>query len=124
MRHKVCHLRKSTKSRKSRYPNGAETHEKAPHLSSKMRRIVQTAVLIVVTAVVYFCTGTFGLSLAFVNSSASAVWPPSGIALAAVLLWGYRLWPGILLGALFVNFATQGSLATALAIAAGNTLEV
>ena len=118
-----CHLPKSAKSRKNRYSNGAETHEKAPHLSPKMRRTVQTAVLIVVIAVVYFCSGTFGLSLAFINSSASAVWPPSGIALAAVLLWGYRLWPGILLGALFVNFATQGSLATALAIAAGNTLE-
>jgi PAS domain S-box-containing protein len=61
--------------------------------------------------------------LAFINSSASAVWPPSGIALAGVLLWGYRLWPGILLGALWVNFATQGSVATALLIAAGNTLE-
>jgi PAS domain S-box-containing protein len=88
-----------------------------------MTRHVQSAVLIVVVAVVYFCTGTFGLSLAFIHASASAVWPPSGIALAAVLLWGYRLWPGILLGALGVNFATQGALATALVIAVGNTLE-
>src|SRR5919106_3441178 len=88
-----------------------------------MTRNLQTAVLVLVLAVVYFCSGIFGLSLAFINSSASAVWPPSGIALAALLLWGYRLWPGVFLGALFVNLATQGSVATASVIAAGNTLE-
>jgi integral membrane sensor domain MASE1 len=43
--------------------------------------------------------------------------------LAATLLWGYRLWPGILLGAFLVNFATTGNPATDLGIAVGNTLE-
>ena len=40
-------------------------------------------------AAVYFCAGKFGLSLAFVNASASAVWPPTGLALAAIA--GLRL---------------------------------
>jgi integral membrane sensor domain MASE1 len=88
-----------------------------------MTRYFQTAAFIVVLAVLYFCAGSFGLSLARVHPSASAVWPPSGIALAAILLWGYRLWPGIFLGALLVNINAPGSLATALSIAAGNTLE-
>ena len=89
----------------------------------KMTRHFQTAAFIVVLAVLYFCAGSFGLSLAHVHPSASAVWPPSGIALAAILLWGYRLWPGIFLGAFLVNINAPGSLATALSIAAGNTLE-
>jgi integral membrane sensor domain MASE1 len=74
-------------------------------------------------AAIYFCAGKLGLSLAYVHVSASAVWPPTGIAFAALLLWGYRLWPGIFLGAFLVNITTQGSVATTLAVAAGNTLE-
>jgi two-component system, cell cycle sensor histidine kinase and response regulator CckA len=89
-----------------------------------MTRYFQTAAFIFVLAVLYFCAGSFGLSLAHVHPSASAVWPPSGIALAAILLWGYRLWPGIFLGAFAVNIAAVGSVVTALSIAAGNTLEV
>lgn len=78
---------------------------------------------ILALAAVYFCSGRFGLSLAFVNASASAVWPPTGLAFAAVLLRGYRLWPGVFLGAFLVNVTTQGSVATSLGIATGNTLE-
>lgn len=48
---------------------------------------------------------------------------PAGIALAAVLLFGYRVWPGIFLGAFLANVTTAGSVATSLGIAAGNTLE-
>ena len=88
-----------------------------------MSRHLQTALLNLGLAAIYFCAGSFGLSLASINPSASAVWPPSGIALAAVLLWGYRLAPGVFLGALLVNFVTQGSVATASTIAAGNTFE-
>src|SRR6266436_4150648 len=76
-----------------------------------------------VLAAIYFGCGAFGLSLALVNKSASAVWPPSGLALAALLLGGTRLWPGVFAGAFLVNILTQGSVATSLVIAAGNTLE-
>ena len=75
-------------------------------------------------AAAYVAAGKLGLALAFVNASATAVWPPTGIALAAILIFGRRVWPGIFLGAFFVNHAIAGSVATSLAIATGNTLEV
>ena len=86
-------------------------------------RVRSDLVLMVVLAAVYFGAGKFGLRLAFLNQSASAVWPPTGIALAAVLLFGYRIWPGIWLGAFLVNITTAGTLATTIGIATGNTLE-
>jgi signal transduction histidine kinase/integral membrane sensor domain MASE1 len=67
--------------------------------------------------------GKFGLRLAFVNASATPVWPPTGIALAAVLLFGYRVWPGVLIGAFIANLTTAGSPVSSLGIAIGNTLE-
>ncbi len=72
---------------------------------------------------VYFVAGKLGLKLAFVNASATAVWPCTGIALAALLLLGYRVWPVILTGAFLVNLTTAGSVATSIGIAVGNTLE-
>jgi len=78
--------------------------------------------LLVLTGV-YFLAGKFGLSLAFVHASASPVWPPTGIALAATLLLGYRVWPALFLGAFLVNVTTAGSVWTSLGIAGGNTLE-
>ena len=49
-------------------------------------------------ASIYIITGKFGLSLAFVNVSATPVWPPAGITLAAFLFFGYRIWPEYSLG--------------------------
>src|SRR5258707_7350514 len=72
---------------------------------------------------VYFVAGKLGLKLAFVNASATAVWPCTGIALAAFLILGYRVWPAILTGAFLVNLTTAGSVATSMGIAVGNTLE-
>src|SRR5437867_2211355 len=72
---------------------------------------------------VYFIAGKFGLLLASLHASASPVWPPAGIALAALLLLGYRAWPAIFIGAFLVNVTTAGNVATAFAIATGNTLE-
>src|SRR5690348_5453419 len=72
---------------------------------------------------VYFVAGKLGLSLAFIHASATAVWPPTGIALAALLLYGSYLWPAIFLGAFLVNVTTAGSVASSLGIAMGNTLE-
>jgi PAS domain S-box-containing protein len=77
----------------------------------------------VVLAALYAAAGKLGLALALVNVSATAVWPPTGIAVAALLIFGARAWPGIFLGAFFVNETTAGSVVTSLAIAAGNTLE-
>ena len=74
-------------------------------------------------AITYSITGKLGLRLAFVHASATAVWPPTGIALAALLVRGYRVWPSILLGAFLVNVTTAGSVGTSIGIALGNTLE-
>ena len=74
-------------------------------------------------AVLYFLGGRLGLSLAFVNSSASAVWPPTGIAVAGLILFGRELWPGVALGAFAVNLAASGSPVVSLMIAIGNALE-
>ena len=73
--------------------------------------------------VVYFVAGKLGLQLAYVHASATAVWPCTGIAIAALLVFGYRVWPGILIGAFLVNLTTAGTVATSIAIAGGNTLE-
>jgi len=72
---------------------------------------------------VYFVAGKLGLQLAFVHPSATAVWAPTGIALAAFLLFGLGVWPAILVGAFLVNVTTYGNVATSIGIAAGNTLE-
>src|SRR5262245_55936743 len=71
----------------------------------------------------YFLTGRLGLSLAYINPSASAVWAPAGIALAAFLILGTRVWPAVMLGAFLVNVTTAGSVLTSIAIALGNTAE-
>jgi len=74
-------------------------------------------------AAVYFVAAKLGLRLAFAYPSATPVWPPTGIALAAYLIFGARVWPAIFVGAFFANLTTAGSVATSLGIAAGNTLE-
>lgn len=79
--------------------------------------------LVAVLAVVYFGTAKLGLRFAFVNPSATALWPPTGIALAAFLLFGARVWPGAFLGAFLANLTTSGSILTSISIATGNTLE-
>jgi PAS domain S-box-containing protein len=72
---------------------------------------------------VYAAAGKLGLALASLHQSASPVWPPTGIAIAAVLLFGPRMWPGIFAGAFLVNVTTVGTVATSLGVASGNTLE-
>jgi len=74
-------------------------------------------------AALYFGLAKAGLALASLHPSASPVWPPSGLALAALLLWGMRVWPAIAVGAFLANVSSFGSTATSMAIAAGNTLE-
>jgi diguanylate cyclase (GGDEF)-like protein/PAS domain S-box-containing protein len=90
---------------------------------AEIRPIVRRGLLLLPLTAVYFIAGKLGLSLAIVNPSASAVWPPAGIALAAFLFFGMRVWPAILVGALLVNLTTAGTWATSLIIAIGNTLE-
>jgi integral membrane sensor domain MASE1 len=76
-----------------------------------------------VLTLLYMVLGKLGLLLAFVHASATPVWPASGLALAALLVGGPRLWPGVLVGAFLVNITTAGTLGSTVAIALGNTLE-
>jgi PAS domain S-box-containing protein len=79
--------------------------------------------LLALLTVVYVGAGKFGLTLAFAHASVSPVWPPTGIALAAFLILGPRVWPAILVGAFLVNVTTNGAIATSIGIAIGNTIE-
>jgi signal transduction histidine kinase/ActR/RegA family two-component response regulator len=85
----------------------------------RFRTLLATGLL----TVIYFVAGKLSLKLAFLYASASPVWPPAGIALAALLLFGYRVWPAIFVGAFLVNHTTAGNVWTSLGIATGNTLE-
>jgi len=87
------------------------------------RRGARYAGGLVAIGVIYFVLAKGGLALASVHPSATPIWPPTGLALAAVLLWGYRTWPAIFIAAVIANATTAGSVATAIAIATGNTLE-
>lgn len=71
----------------------------------------------------YILAGKFGLAFASVNPSTSAIWPPTGIALATIVFFGPRVIPAIFLGAFLVNLTTTGVIATSLIIAIGNILE-
>ncbi|HZT62840.1 MAG TPA: MASE1 domain-containing protein [Burkholderiales bacterium] len=78
---------------------------------------------VLLLASVYFSAAKASLLLAIPPGYATAVWPPSGIALAAILMLGVRYWPGIWIGAAVANLTIETSFAAAAVIAAGNTLE-
>jgi diguanylate cyclase (GGDEF)-like protein len=73
--------------------------------------------------VVYTAAGKLGLRLGIVNPSASPVWAPTGIAIAAFVLGGAWCWPAVFAGAFLYNLTTAGTVATSLGVATGNTLE-
>ena len=95
----------------------------APGRESRLWQGAGFALELCIVGAVYIVLAKIGLALASINPSASPIWPPSGFALAAVMLRGYRIWPAVMVGAFVANATTAGSLATALAIGAGNTLE-
>jgi len=91
--------------------------------SQRKQGYVSYFVEILTLFAIYFSTARFGLSLNAVSRFATLVWLPSGIAVAALLLFGYRLWPGIFLGAFLVNLFNGAPLLVAVGIGIGNTLE-
>ena len=78
---------------------------------------------IAAVAVAYFATAKLGISLDVAEGVVTPVWVPTGLALAALLLFGYGVWPGIALGAFVANATSDVGVATAAGIAVGNTLE-
>ena len=95
-----------------------------PSLSlSRMSQSLRRLALLFGLAAIYYFAARLGLRFAFINSSVTTIWPPAGIALAAFVLLGYRVWPAILGAAFLANYTTTGVVVPSIGIAIGNTLE-
>ena len=90
---------------------------------TRLPGLLRTVVTSLALAAGYYAAARFGLRYASIGRSISLVWPPTGIALAALTALGLRYWPSVAAGALLANLATPVSPLTAALIAAGNTLE-
>ncbi len=101
-----------------------EIPEPMPSLDAQERGSGTTRVLVgLAVAIAYVGAAQLGFRLAYVAEQITTVWAPTGIALAALLMFGIRLWPAIWLGAFVANAGSEAPLWTALLIASGNTLE-
>ena len=76
-----------------------------------------------VLAAAYFAAAKLALWAGASAGHAAAVWPASGVALACVLLLGYRVWPGVWLGAALAAITVQASPIDAALMGAGSALE-
>src|SRR5262245_11300848 len=81
------------------------------------------ATRVLALAAIYVMVARLGLMLDAVAGFATLVWPPTGISLAALVLFGPRLWPGVAIGAFVANVLVGAPVPVALGISAGNTLE-
>lgn len=88
----------------------------------KLRRGGTAALKICAVAALYYASGRLGLLQHLIRGQVTPVWPPTGIALASLLLLGLRVWPGIALGAFLSNIALGPTVPAVLAITTGNTL--
>jgi PAS domain S-box-containing protein len=70
----------------------------------------------------YYLTAKLSLEVALVDQNVTPIWPPTGIAVVALLTFGYRVWPGIALGAFAVNVPISPGVLAATAISLGNTM--
>jgi len=86
-------------------------------------RWVSLAAKIAALAAIYVAVGHWGLQFDPVNRFATVVWPPAGLSLAALLLFGPEMWPGVAVGAVVVNLWAGATVPVAAGIALGNTLE-
>jgi signal transduction histidine kinase/integral membrane sensor domain MASE1 len=97
---------------------------------AKVRHVLRVALL----ALTYFALGRISLPLSILPGYASPIFPPTGVALAALLIWGYSLWPGIFLGSFFLNLSVSPVFAhwmplgkaglVSLTIGSGSSLEI
>jgi signal transduction histidine kinase len=91
--------------------------------SQALKATAKRAVRIAAIATVYVAAAKFGLLMDAVGGFATLVWPPTGIALSALLIFGRGVWPAIAIGAFAANLTAHAPVAVALGIAIGNTLE-
>lgn len=118
------------------FASDAVRSDKTPLESKRIRRIrgycnvklvrhvnLTTVTRVVILTAFYFVGGLLGKEASFLSGSVALVWPPAGIALAAILLFGYRFWPGVALGAVLFSFTNGVPLGFfTLATAIGNTM--
>ena len=88
-----------------------------------MQQQIKPIALACVLAIAYFLAGKVGLLLAFEQGNTSPVWPPTGVAIGALLHFGNRISPGVLVGSFLAAMSTQAPVAMSASIAVGNTLE-
>jgi two-component sensor histidine kinase/integral membrane sensor domain MASE1 len=100
---------------------GASYHRQDVASDASRRLDLRLAIIVVGLATVYFGAARFGMSLAFATKQVTAVWPPTGIAVAAYVIFGYRVWPGVFVGAFVANATRDEPALAAAAIAVGNT---
>ena len=93
------------------------------HAHFRFRELFDHVVLLTAVAVIYVGLAKLSLALASIHPSATPIWPPTGYALAIILLSGYRVSPAVFLGAFIANLTTAGSIGTSFTIATGNVLE-
>jgi integral membrane sensor domain MASE1 len=113
---------------------GAEFEAAHPATHSQLKPRRGDWLMLALIFATYYLAGRLGLRMAIIHPIASPIWPPTGVALAALLIWGYRMWPAVFAGSFLVN-AVQFSLsyhghsfwlreiAEPLVIAGGNTCE-
>ena len=90
-------------------------------LRGALRAATYTLELIVI-ATAYFGLAVSGLLVLWINPTATPLWPPTGLALALVLIRGYRIWPAILVGGFFSTAVDGGALSEAVCIALGTPI--
>lgn len=77
----------------------------------------------VIFSVAYFILAKLGLSFTVVTDNITLIWPPSGLALFVLLIFGFGFWPWVLLASFLANMTTDISIFASLCIAVGNSLE-
>jgi integral membrane sensor domain MASE1 len=92
-------------------------------LPSNIKAIFLYLFRVLALALAYHLAARLGLKMAYVQINTSPVWPPTGIALAALLILGHEYWPGIALGVLASSLFTGAEPAVAVGMAIENTLE-
>jgi integral membrane sensor domain MASE1 len=89
----------------------------------RIKPVLVYVIKVLILVVIYHLAARLGLKMAYVQANTSPVWPPAGIAVAALLILGPDMWPGITLGVLLGSLLTNAPLNLAAGMSLGNTLK-
>ncbi len=93
------------------------------HWHALRARLAREQTIFVSFVVVYFALGRLGLALSYGHPAATLVWPPAGLALGALVIYGYGIWPAVLVAAALVHASVLGLVPAVILLAAGHTIE-